>query len=134
MSWFQAPAAFGLATFLLHEGFDRARIRRHLALFSFAAPILAMITYFGLSGVCKTTLVSTRVLADTMFYLDHVIIKVFNNNNSTSQCFLRFSSYRKVECHTDKTFSPFTFVSQKILHINLVRAEQDVILATCGRS
>ena len=48
---FQAPAAFGLVSFLLHEGFDRNRIRRHLAVFSAAAPLLAIITYFGLSQV-----------------------------------------------------------------------------------
>ena len=53
----QAPAAFGLATFLLHEGFDRPRIRRHLALFSAAAPVLAMTTYFGLSGVRKDDII-----------------------------------------------------------------------------
>ena len=48
---FQAPAAFGLVSFLLHEGFDRNRVRRHLGVFSAAAPLLALITYFGLSQV-----------------------------------------------------------------------------------
>ena len=50
---FQAPAAFGLVSFLLHEGFDRTRIRKHLAVFSVAAPLLSVITYFGLSQVCR---------------------------------------------------------------------------------
>ncbi|XP_074652028.1 zinc transporter ZIP9-B-like [Tubulanus polymorphus] len=52
----KAPAAFGLVSFLLHEGFDRMRIRRHLLAFAAAAPLLAMITYFGLSQQSKETL------------------------------------------------------------------------------
>ena len=50
----QAPAAFGLVSFLLHEGLDRNRIRRHLGVFSAAAPLLAIVTYFGLSQVSST--------------------------------------------------------------------------------
>ena len=49
--FFQAPAAFGLVSFLLHENFDRDRIRKHLLVFSVAAPLLTVITYFGLSQV-----------------------------------------------------------------------------------
>ncbi|KAL3874981.1 hypothetical protein ACJMK2_037927 [Sinanodonta woodiana] len=41
----KAPAAFGLVSFLLHEGFDRPRIRRHLFAFAAAAPIGAFATY-----------------------------------------------------------------------------------------
>ena len=41
----KAPAAFGLVTFLMHEGVDRIRIRKHLITFSFAAPTLALTTY-----------------------------------------------------------------------------------------
>ncbi|KAK8382442.1 hypothetical protein O3P69_015403 [Scylla paramamosain] len=41
----KAPAAFGLVTFLLHEGLDRNKIRRHLLIFALAAPIGAVITY-----------------------------------------------------------------------------------------
>ncbi|KAL8589690.1 hypothetical protein ACOMHN_027198 [Nucella lapillus] len=54
----KAPAAFGLVSFLLHENFDRARIRRHLLVFSVAAPLLTILTYFGLS------LKSTESLSD----------------------------------------------------------------------
>ncbi|CAH1791056.1 unnamed protein product [Owenia fusiformis] len=52
----KAPAAFGLSTFLLHDGFDRPRIRKHLAVFSLAAPIMAIVTYLGLSQAYKETL------------------------------------------------------------------------------
>ncbi|CAH3021688.1 unnamed protein product, partial [Porites evermanni] len=45
----KAPAAFGLSTFLLHEGLVRNRIRKHLLVFAAAAPIMALLTYFGLS-------------------------------------------------------------------------------------
>lgn len=49
----KAPAAFALVSFLLHEGLDRTTIKRHLLLFSAAAPILAMTTYFGISQNTK---------------------------------------------------------------------------------
>jgi len=52
----KAPAAFGLVSFLLHEGFERNRIRRHLAVFALSAPLLAIITYFGLSQRSKEAL------------------------------------------------------------------------------
>ena len=51
----QAPAAFGLVSFLLHEGMDRIRIRKHLAVFAVAAPLFAIITYFCLSQVSSST-------------------------------------------------------------------------------
>lgn len=53
---FKAPAAFGLVTFLLHEGVDRKRIRKNLLVFSLAAPVLALLTYYGIGQVCADTL------------------------------------------------------------------------------
>jgi zinc transporter 9 len=47
----KAPAAFGLASFLLHEGCERTRIRKHLIVFSAAAPAMALVTYMGLNQV-----------------------------------------------------------------------------------
>lgn len=41
----KAPAAFGLTTFLLHEGLERARVKRHLLIFSVSAPALALSTF-----------------------------------------------------------------------------------------
>ncbi|XP_048004110.1 zinc transporter ZIP9-A isoform X2 [Leguminivora glycinivorella] len=52
----KAPAAFGLVTFLLHAGLDRNRIRKHLLIFSCAAPLLALLTYFGIGNESKQTL------------------------------------------------------------------------------
>jgi len=44
----KAPAAFGLSSFLLHEGCERGQIRRHLLAFSLAAPVFALLTFYGL--------------------------------------------------------------------------------------
>lgn len=54
----KAPAAFGLSSFLLHEGYERSRIRRHLLAFSIAAPLFAVITYYGLSQTGKEVMSS----------------------------------------------------------------------------
>merc|ERR1711874_670895 len=45
----KAPASFGLVTFLLHEGLERNRIRRHLLVFSLAAPPLTIVTFLMLN-------------------------------------------------------------------------------------
>lgn len=45
----KAPASFGLVTYLLHEGLERNRIRRHLLVFSLAAPFLAILTFMLLN-------------------------------------------------------------------------------------
>ena len=41
----QAPASFGLVTYLLHEGMDRARVRKHLLVFCLSAPSAAIATF-----------------------------------------------------------------------------------------
>ncbi len=46
----KAPAAFGLSTFLLHEGLERVRVKRHLLVFALAAPVLAIVTFIALHG------------------------------------------------------------------------------------
>eukprot|EP00795_Rhopilema_esculentum_P003420 gene3420-1785_t len=52
----KAPAAFGLTTFLLTENVERNRIRRHLLVFSLAAPIAALVIFYGLSQGSKEVL------------------------------------------------------------------------------
>lgn len=44
----KAPASFGLVTFLLHEGLDRTKIKRHLLSFALSAPITTIFTYMVL--------------------------------------------------------------------------------------
>lgn len=64
----KAPAAFGLVTFLLHAGLDRARIRRHLLVFSVAAPALALITFFGIGPEQKVQLSSMNGTGIAMLF------------------------------------------------------------------
>ncbi|XP_063683339.1 zinc transporter ZIP9-like [Bolinopsis microptera] len=45
----KAPAAFGLTSFLLHEGADRTRVRKVLIIFSVAAPVAAILTFLSLT-------------------------------------------------------------------------------------
>lgn len=67
-AFIQAPASFGLVTFLLHDGLDRARIRRYLLVFSLAAPLAALATYFGLSQKSKETLSSVNATGFAMLF------------------------------------------------------------------
>uniref|UniRef100_V5GNS7 Zinc transporter n=1 Tax=Anoplophora glabripennis TaxID=217634 RepID=V5GNS7_ANOGL len=64
----KAPAAFGLVTFLLHEGIERRRIRKHLLIFSLSAPILTCITYFGIGQKQKETLSSLNATGIAMLF------------------------------------------------------------------
>jgi len=64
----KAPAAFGLVTFLLSEGLDRVRIRRHLLVFAAAAPVTALITFFGLSQQNKENLSSSHTTGSAMLF------------------------------------------------------------------
>lgn len=64
----KAPAAFGLVTFLMHEGLDRVRIRKHLMVFALAAPVLAILTYFGISQSTKERLSSLNATGMAMLF------------------------------------------------------------------
>ncbi|XP_054712036.1 LOW QUALITY PROTEIN: zinc transporter ZIP9-like [Uloborus diversus] len=64
----KAPAAFGLITFLMHEGLDRARIKKHLLIFALAAPVLAIVTYFGISQSTKERLSSLNATGIAMLF------------------------------------------------------------------
>ncbi|XP_078064281.1 zinc transporter ZIP9-B-like, partial [Mustelus asterias] len=45
----KAPASFGLVSYLMHAGLERQQIQKHLFVFSLAAPLLAITTYFIVS-------------------------------------------------------------------------------------
>lgn len=64
----KAPAAFGLVSFLLHEGIDRQRIRKHLAIFSLSAPLLTLLTFFGIGQEQKETLNSLNATGIAMLF------------------------------------------------------------------
>ncbi|KAL6422256.1 hypothetical protein ACFW04_010552 [Cataglyphis niger] len=92
----KAPAAFGLVSFLLHEGVDRKKISRHLLIFSLAAPCLALVTYFGIGKVKnegKETLSNVNATglamlfsAGTFLYVAtvHVLPELMTRNNNYS--------------------------------------------------
>lgn len=50
----KAPAAFGLVSFLMHEGLERVRIRQHLMTFALSAPIMAILTFIFLKSSIVT--------------------------------------------------------------------------------
>ncbi|CAL4187034.1 unnamed protein product, partial [Meganyctiphanes norvegica] len=64
----KAPAAFGLVSFLLHEGLDRVKIRRHLLTFALAAPIGAFVTYFGITQSGSESLSSSQNTGAAMLF------------------------------------------------------------------
>jgi len=81
----KAPASFGLVTFLLHEGLDKSRIRKHLLIFALSAPIAAVITFIFITQgghESLTSLHTTGVLllfsAGTFLYVAtvHVLPEV----------------------------------------------------------
>jgi len=95
----KAPAAFGLVSFLLHAGLDRTKIRKHLLVFALSAPVLAIVTYFGISQSGKETLSSVNATgiamlfsAGTFLYVAtvHVLPEIVANGSETR-------SFRKVE-------------------------------------
>lgn len=45
----KAPAAFALVSFLMHEAVERPTIRKHLLVFSLAAPLLAIVTFLSIN-------------------------------------------------------------------------------------
>lgn len=87
------PAAFGLVSFLLHEGFERNRIRKHLLVFALAAPVLAVFTYIILSQRSveslhdtKTTGIAMLFSAGTFLYVAtvHVLPEVSSSKSQHS--------------------------------------------------
>ncbi|XP_039096641.1 zinc transporter ZIP9 [Hyaena hyaena] len=64
----KAPAAFGLVSFLMHAGLERNRIRKHLLVFALAAPVMAMVTYLGLSKSSKEALSEVNATGMAMLF------------------------------------------------------------------
>ncbi|XP_045466813.1 zinc transporter ZIP9-B isoform X2 [Harmonia axyridis] len=89
----KAPAAFGLVTYLMHSGVERTKIRKHLLIFSLAAPVLTLITYFGIGQESKDTLnhfnatgIAMLFSAGTFLYVAtvHVLSELTQNNHDHS--------------------------------------------------
>ena len=58
---YQAPASFGLVTYLLHEGMDRVRVRKHLLVFCLSAPCAAIATFLLLLSRSVDSFVVSKV-------------------------------------------------------------------------
>eukprot|EP00088_Acartia_fossae_P044438 TRINITY_DN4719_c0_g1_i1.p1 TRINITY_DN4719_c0_g1~~TRINITY_DN4719_c0_g1_i1.p1 ORF type:complete len:306 (-),score=59.95 TRINITY_DN4719_c0_g1_i1:273-1190(-) len=83
----KAPASFGLVTYLMHEGLERTRIRRHLLVFSLAAPTMGILTFLSLTvhgrenlDTLSATGVAMLFSAGTFLYVAtvHVLPEVTN--------------------------------------------------------
>jgi len=83
----KAPASFGLVTYLLHEGLERGRVRKHLLIFSLAAPSAAIVTFLLLTvhgrenlDTFSATGVAMLFSAGTFLYVAtvHVLPEVTN--------------------------------------------------------
>jgi zinc transporter 9 len=85
----KAPAAFGLVSFLIHEGLDRTRVRRHLTIFALAAPVMTIVTFLALkinsdmnmvnsdsTGLCMLFSAGTFLYVSTV----HVLPEVQSHN------------------------------------------------------
>ncbi|CAD6197643.1 unnamed protein product [Caenorhabditis auriculariae] len=63
----KAPAAFGLVSFLLVESIDRRAIRKHLMIFSFAAPFAALVTFLLIMNVVNGGFITAVRVLDWNF-------------------------------------------------------------------
>lgn len=86
----KAPAAFGLITFLMHEGLDRKKLRKHLLIFSLSAPVGAYITYFCINSSTQEALsdynatgIAMLFSAGTFLYVAtvHVLPEITQNQS-----------------------------------------------------
>lgn len=50
----------------MSDGVDRKRIRRHLLIFSLAAPLMALLTFVVLKSVCLLSLINEKIF---FFYI-----------------------------------------------------------------
>ncbi|KAI1730066.1 ZIP zinc transporter domain-containing protein [Ditylenchus destructor] len=57
----KGPTAFALVSFLVMEGLEKTRVRKHLLIFSLAAPVGTLLTYITLHTVESTYLASPYI-------------------------------------------------------------------------
>ncbi|MFH4981728.1 hypothetical protein AB6A40_008437 [Gnathostoma spinigerum] len=85
----KSPAAFGLVSFLLLEGLERSRIRKHLLIFSFSAPASAILTFYAITSLGSELLSSQTACgilmlfsAGTFLYVStvHILPELMNDD------------------------------------------------------
>ncbi|XP_018319077.1 zinc transporter ZIP9 isoform X1 [Agrilus planipennis] len=127
----KAPAAFGLVTFLLHEGIERQRIRRHLIIFSLAAPLLALVTYFGIGQEQKErfssvngTGIAMLFSAGTFLYVAtvHVLADLTQKGHQTHH-----SSYSRLQ-NVENGAAP---VAKVVTPQSLAHSELIILIVGC---
>lgn len=100
----QAPAAFGLVSFLMHAGLERNRIRKHLLVFALAAPVLAMLTFVGLSQVKrrkpKVSELTNLTNTDPSFFNINIIVFAWKKVSFEALFFLSSFRAAKRRCQT----------------------------------
>ncbi|WAR20192.1 S399A-like protein, partial [Mya arenaria] len=126
----KAPAAFGLVSFLLHEGFDRPRIRRHLLIFAAAAPIGAIVTYMCLNqkslaslNDMHTTGIAMLFSAGTFLYVATVHVLPEIANRQTKQTLQDGS----IVIHEHKGFTKLDLVALVTGAISLIPANPEAM-------
>ncbi|CAI2354941.1 unnamed protein product [Caenorhabditis sp. 36 PRJEB53466] len=112
----KAPAAFGLVSFLLMESIDRRAIRKHLIVFSAAAPTAALITYVIIMqmGESMRSESSTGVLmlfsAGTFLYVAtvHVLPELANNKQAEYSLVVDATSPASLAGHSHSSGPSYT--------------------------
>ncbi|CAF0742938.1 unnamed protein product [Didymodactylos carnosus] len=123
----KAPAAFGLVSFLIADGVDRKRIRRHLLIFSLAAPLTAIFTYVLLKSMADIYIVERvldkRIIDDQVHYYlkwfgfgddgkyDECVETITNILNKTESTALAKSLNDSETEHVTKSKSAFSTLS-----------------------
>ncbi|XP_037575525.1 zinc transporter ZIP9 [Dermacentor silvarum] len=64
----KAPAAFALVSFLMHEAVERPTIRKHLLIFSLAAPLLAIITFLAINRGAPQSIASQNATGVALLF------------------------------------------------------------------
>lgn len=131
----KAPAAFGLVSFLLHERIEHQQIRKHLLIFSCSAPLLTLLTFFGIGQEQKETLNSLNATgiamlfsAGTFLYVAtvHVLPELTQTSNSHSHAQYDYRPLNSIasgiESHGGSTNERFS----KGLHFS------ETIILICG--
>lgn len=90
----KAPASFGLVSYLMHTGLEKKYIQGHLLVFSAAAPIVAIATYFilhasGSSSVNQNSATGIGMLfsGGTFLYVAtvHVLPEISSSSSSVGE-------------------------------------------------
>ncbi|KRZ83698.1 Zinc transporter ZIP9 [Trichinella sp. T8] len=84
----KAPAAFGLSTYLLNEGFEKSKIRKLLIIFSSSAPLATLLTFAGISQAQ----IGSFLFVATVHILPEVISSIRSAGETRSACSLELLS------------------------------------------